>query len=143
MYWLKDNYKREQKSVEIRVQSLFRETVRDMQDSVLQNKLRDVLKDSSVKTRFRKRSLDGDEEALRNPPRTARVLNILNKQLSRDSSKGKKGVFISLNKDAEFREKNSSRKPGVIFDSFQPRTIDKMIVVTDRPSLPQNPAYHH
>ena len=100
VYWLKDNYKREQKSVEIRVQSLFRETVRDMQDSVLQNKLRDVLKDSSVKTSFRRRSLDGDEVALRNPPRTARLLNILNKQLLRDSLKGKKGVFISLNKDA-------------------------------------------
>ncbi|WP_276504188.1 sensor histidine kinase [Terrimonas pollutisoli] len=140
VYWLRDNYKREQKSVEIRVQSLFRETVRDMQDSVLQNKLRDVLKDSSVKTRFRKRSLDGDEVALRNPPRTARVLNILNKQLLRDSSKGKKDVFISLNKDAAFRKKDSSGKPGVIFDSLQPRTIDKMIVVTDHPSLPQNQA---
>ncbi len=139
VYWLKGNYNREKKSVEIRVQSLFRETVRDMQDSLLQDKLRDVLKDSSIKTNFRKRSPGGDEIALRNPPRTARVLNILNKQLLRDSTRGGKGVYISLDKDVAFRKKDSARKLGIIFDSLRPRTIDKMIVVTDRPSSAQNP----
>lgn len=131
VYWLTDNYKREKKSVAISVQSLFRETVRDMQDSLLQQKLKTVLKDTSIKTHFRKRAL-GDETELRNPPRTARVLNMLGRQLMKDSANKKKGVFISFNKTAEFNSRDSG-KVRVMPDSLQPRAIDEMIVLKADP----------
>jgi hypothetical protein len=34
-YWLKDNYRREKKAVEVRTDALFHETARDLQDSLL------------------------------------------------------------------------------------------------------------
>ena len=56
VYWLKDNYNREKKTVEVRAQSLFRETVRNFQDSVLQLKLQLVFKDSSVPAGIKKKN---------------------------------------------------------------------------------------
>jgi two-component system phosphate regulon sensor histidine kinase PhoR len=47
VYWLKGNYNRERKAVEVRTNSLFRETVRDVQDSIWQKKLQQVLRDTS------------------------------------------------------------------------------------------------
>ena len=56
-YWLKDNYNREKKAVEVRTDALFHETVRNVQDSLLEEKWSNLLSaDSSVakelKTKF-------------------------------------------------------------------------------------------
>ena len=40
-YWLKDNYNREQKAVEVRTDALFQETVRQVQDSIAAAKMGD------------------------------------------------------------------------------------------------------
>ena len=47
VYWLKDNYNREKEILGVRANSLFHETVRQVQDSLVQQKLLLVLEDST------------------------------------------------------------------------------------------------
>ncbi|MGZ5222135.1 MAG: hypothetical protein ACXWC7_18765, partial [Chitinophagaceae bacterium] len=121
LYWLKDNYSREKRTVELRAQSLFRETVRNFQDSVLQLKLHLILKDSSVPALKRKMVEGPYRRQAVAVPRTARVINMLGQKMLNDSlqklHKGKRDVLITMNSTAEFNGRDSSDKLKVLFDS--------------------------
>ncbi|MGZ8524737.1 MAG: sensor histidine kinase [Chitinophagaceae bacterium] len=133
LYWLKDNYNRERKTVELRAQSLFRETVRNFQDSVLQLKLHLILKDSSVPALKRKMVEGPYRTQAVAVPRTARVINMLGQKMLNDSlqklHKGKRDVLITMNSTAEFNGRDSSGKLRVVFDSTHRREVDEMVVV--------------
>src|SRR5688500_600019 len=134
VYWLKDNYNRERKAVEVKANSLFRETVRDVQDSIWQKKLQQVLKDTSLAgAGLKKKEFDGSKRmGIPDQPRTVRVLNLLTRQMNdslRRSKKGKKEIYISLNENAKFNDKDSAGKSHFVFDSLNPKGIDEVIVV--------------
>lgn len=133
-YWLKDNYNRERKAVEVRANSLFRETVRDVQDSIWQKKLQDFLKDtSSARAGLKKKGLDGSiKMGMPGQPRTVRVLNLLARQMDdslRRSKKEKRDIYISLNEKTKFNDKDSAGKLRFIFDSLNPKAIEEVVVV--------------
>src|SRR5688572_26756143 len=135
VYWLKDNYNRERKVVEVRTNSLFRETVRNVQDSIWQKKLQEALKDSSS-TRaagLKRRAFDGSiKMGSPGPPRAVRVLNLLARQMDdtlRRSKRGKKEIYISVDENAKFNDKDSTGKLRFAFDSLNPKGIDEVIVV--------------
>ena len=133
VYWLKDNFSREKKAVEIRAQSLFRETVRNFQDSVLQLKLQWVFKDSSTLAGSKRKMFDGPyRRQFPGTPRVARVINILGQKMLNDSlrktNKGKR-VLISVNNTAELNVRDSTDKLRLAFDSIHPREINEMAVV--------------
>ena len=142
VYWLKDNYNRERKAVEVRANSLFRETVRDVQDSIWQKKLQEVLKDTaSTMAGLRRKGFDGSiKMATPGQPRIARVLNLLTQQMTDDtlrkSKKGKGGVYISLNEKAAFNGKDSAGKHRFAFDSLNAKNIDEIVVVNGRGTRP-------
>src|SRR5687768_15865219 len=133
VYWLKDNYSRERKAVEIRANSLFRETVRDVQDSIWQKKLQQVLKDtSSAGAGLKKKELDGSKRiGIPGQPRTVRVLNLLARQMhdSLRKTNGKKNIYISLNEKTKFNDKDSAGKLRFVFDSLNPKAIEEVVVV--------------
>ena len=140
LYWLKDNYNREKKTVAVRAQSLFRETVRSFQDSMLQLKLQLVFKDSSAPPGLKRRMLDGSfGKRLPGLPRTARVINLLGQKNWNDSiqklHQGQKNVFIEVNENAEFRGMDSGGKLRLIFDSSRPRHIEEMVVLREDQQL--------
>src|SRR5262245_47435513 len=89
-YWLKDNYDREKKTTVTRANLLFRETVRDMQDSILELKLQQVFKDSKDAAGVKRRLLVG---TARHPfpgiPGAARVISVLGQKMLADSLKDK------------------------------------------------------
>jgi len=134
VYWLKGNYNRERKAVEVRTNSLFRETVRDVQDSIWQKKLQEALKDtSSTGAGLKKRAFDRSiRMGIPGQPRTVRVLNLLARQMDdslRRSKRGKKEIYISLDENAKFNDKDSTGKFRFAFDSLNPKGIDEVIVV--------------
>ena len=67
VYWLKDNYNRERKAIEVRTDALFHETVRQVQDSLLQQKLFIVMKDSTGVHKPEKKNAGGCHLKLRDP----------------------------------------------------------------------------
>jgi len=133
VYWLKDNYNRERKAVEVRANSLFRETVRDVQDSIWQKKLQQVLKDtSSARAGLKRKALDRSIK-LGSPgqPSPVRVLNLLGKldDSVRRSKKGKREIYISLNEKTAFSDRDSAGKLLFSFDSMNRKDIDEVVVV--------------
>src|SRR6266567_4632123 len=77
VYWIRDNYLREKRALEIKTNSLFKETVRQVQDSVLKRKLTLVMKDGQLS------SFKNSNTGLR----TARVAKFLGQQIVKDSLK--------------------------------------------------------
>ncbi len=144
VYWLKDNYSREKKAVEVRAQSLFRETVRNFQDSILQLKLQLVFKDSSSLAGVKKKMFEGSyRRQLPGEPRVARVINVLGQKLLNDSlekkNRGKRNVLISLNSSADFTGRDSIGKPPFVLDSIDPRQIDEIVVLRgNHPQIENN-----
>lgn len=125
VYWIKDNYDREKKAVEVKAQALFRETVREVQDGVLQKKLRLVLKDTSQRE-LKKSALSGQIKLKEGTPRTARVLHVLSEQLSVDSSARKKGLLIHV--------ENGKPPRGTGIDvGRDSATIDKVVLMRSSP----------
>ena len=97
VYWIRDNYSREQKAAEVRAQAIFRETVREVQDAVLQKKIKILLRDTASVTAFKKSTPGGPLKLRSAQPKTARVLHLLGEQMRADSNKKKTGVFIRVN----------------------------------------------
>lgn len=132
LYWLKDNYGREQKALETRTYSLFRETIRDVQDSIWQKKLQEVLKDTSSTGALTKKALDGSKRmGIPGQPRTVRVLNLLARQMhdSLRKTNGNKNVYISLNEKTKFNDKDSAGKLRFVLDSMNHKAIEEVVVV--------------
>jgi two-component system, OmpR family, phosphate regulon sensor histidine kinase PhoR len=139
VYWLRGNYNRERKTVEVRANSLFRETVRDVQDSIWQKKLQEALKDTSsagagLKRRAFDRSikLGSPGPTSPGPPRAVRVLNLLARQMDdslRRSKRGNKEIYISLDENEKFNDKDSTGKLRFAFDSLNRKDVDEVVVV--------------
>ena len=134
LYWLKDNYGREQKALETRAYSLFRETVRDVQDSIWQKKLQEVLKDtSSARAGLQRKGLDRSiKMGIPRQPSAVRILNLLARQMDdslKGSKKGKREVYISLNENAKFNDKDSAGKLRFVLDSMNHKAIEEVVVV--------------
>ena len=132
-YWLRDNYKRERKAVEVRTDALFHETVRQVQDSLLQQKLHIVLKDTSiVKGKNRRRPEYFFKTALPGQPNPARIINLITQTVLSDSlaktGKKEKGVFISLKGNGQ-HGRDSMDKFNFVLDSLQPEDIKEVVVV--------------
>lgn len=111
-YWIRDNYNREKISLEVKVQSLFRETVREVQDSVLQARIRRIIKDSG-NTAVKARPMDGRLTIRRGPDNnTARVLRVLSESVIADSQERKQGMVVSLDRElnAEAIESRTPRR---------------------------------
>lgn len=110
-YWIRDNYDREKTSLEVKVQSLFRETVREVQDSVLQTRIWRILKDTG-KTTVKARPVDGRLTIRRRPDNTARVLRLLREGVISDTQEVKKGMMITLDQElnAEAKEAGTPRR---------------------------------
>ncbi len=142
VYWLKDTYNRERKTVELRVQSLFRETVREQQDTVLQQKLQQLFKDSSVKpVAMGEREMAEGSYKKQASPRVTRVFNLLKRKMVGDSlhkmKKAKAGVVISLNADAGNNSRDKVPRFGFVNDSVHPGQIDEVLVVRNQPLVRQ------
>ncbi len=123
VYWIRDNYVREQQAVETKAQVLFRETIRDVQDSIIQSKLYFVLSDSGV-TGFKRTAIDSNRRSGPVSPRAARVLHLLGNQIDTGSAKKRKAVRITLTD-----EPGKRRKQPYWVDSTGPATIDKVVVM--------------
>lgn len=131
VYWLKDNYSREQKAIETRTDALFHETVRRVQDSLLEQKWAMViLKDSNaaINGRFFSHPVKVPFPGL---PDHMRVINRIGQSMRSDSmgKKNSKGIFISLKADAKYQRKDSSNKLEFVFDSLQPENVREVVVV--------------
>ena len=119
LYWLKDNYNREKKTVEVRAQSLFRETVRSLQDSVLQRNCRWSLK--TVRSPGLKRKMvEGSfgSDCLAYPGRHGLLICLVRKFgmiRFKNYIKGQRDVFIELNGNAEFRGRDSAAQIAFYF----------------------------
>jgi two-component system phosphate regulon sensor histidine kinase PhoR len=142
VYWLKDNYNRERKAIEVRTEALFHETVRQVQDSLLQEKLFIVIKDSTVATTNLKRKMP--ELPFKTPlpgqPNPARVINLITQTVLSDSlvkkNKDKKGVYLSLKENAQHQARDTNDKISFVFDSLQPDEIREVVVVNANGKVP-------
>ena len=119
VYWLKDTYNRERKTVELRVQSLFKETVREQQDAVLQLKLQQVFKNSPAK------------------PTAVRTQMFEETTFPGRCRPCSKSYRYAQTKNKERLPARNRVLPGsklrVIFDSINPHQAEGMLVVRDRP----------
>jgi two-component system phosphate regulon sensor histidine kinase PhoR len=142
VYWLKDNYNRERRAVEIRTDALFHETVRQVQDSLLQKKLYIVLKDSSGVTTTVNRKMPLLNKTIHpGQPNTARVLNLITQTVLSDSvsklDKKKNGVIISLNENEKMRRRDTAGRISFVLDSMHPDEIKEVLVVKADGKTPQ------
>lgn len=87
LYWIRDNYYREKKALEVKAQAMFYETVREVQDAKLRKRLRLVMDDSTQAGEVKFRSA---------APRTTRVLHVLSEQLQIDTGNRQKGVTVKV-----------------------------------------------
>lgn len=114
VYWLKQNYEREEKTLAIKTEMLFRETVMKLQVSKL--KLDGVLIDSTGKGETKIFIGDDNKRAVRFRPREEVVstINVIRDKLvdslRRDTAKTKKGMVISLQTSSSFTAENDSLK---------------------------------
>ena len=116
VYWLKENYNREKKLLDVRAQSLFHETVRQVQDSLVQQKLFQIeAGDSSsatgLKIRTAGRTLKTDLHEEVNP---VRIINLIGQKVLSDSlnkiNKTKRKFFISLDEEGRYKRADSVLK---------------------------------
>lgn len=115
-YWLKQNYEREEKTLAIKTEMLFRETVMKLQVSKL--KLDGVLMDSTGTGKGEMRIFIGDDKKM--PVRfgpgeeVVSTINVIRDKLAdsirRDTAKTKKGMVISMQTSSSFTAENDSLK---------------------------------
>lgn len=103
LYWLRDSYKREAQSLQVKTEVLFRETVRDLQDSLLQKRFI-VTTDSGAKSFSRTGAASGTFRVMPRlqvaPTLPAKVAALMTRRLAGDSSlrklAGKNSGFITF-----------------------------------------------
>ena len=118
LYWIRDNYMREQKAVEVRAQAIFRETVREVQDAVLQKKIKILLRDTDSLKDVKMSKFDGQLRLKTGERKASRVLHLLGEQRALDSGNKKTGLLIRV---------NNERPDGS--DSTINETVDKVFVM--------------
>ena len=141
VYWLKDNYIRAKEVLGVRANSLFHETVRQVQDSLIHQKLLLVLEDSSATAGLKRKSLNQPYKTpLPDPLQPARILKLLGKKLLNDSldKKGdrKKEVNISYNENAKYNARDNTGKFHVNVDSLNRDDISEIFLVDTRDKVP-------
>jgi two-component system, OmpR family, phosphate regulon sensor histidine kinase PhoR len=132
VYWLRDNYIREKRSLEIRTNILFRETLRHVQDSVLGLKIQNVFTKDAV-------AIGGTGTT--KPPRQnkntetispGRVIEALGKTMLRDSlripNQQQKGVIIRVQNQSTFRNTDSAAG-SLSLDSINPEDIKEVTIL--------------
>lgn len=117
VYWLRDNYMRANRELETKTGLLFRETYREMSDSIIKSKLNSALFDSvslgdiKVNTSFRVQNA------------TTRIISQL-KDKNRDSSRRLPGeMTIMLKKRNDKNKTVIGKAQPVILDSISPTEI--------------------
>ncbi len=104
-YWLKENYNREKKLLEVRAQSLFHETVRLIQDSLVEQKLLQAEAGDSSAAPGIKNNKTGRTSRTRMPGEInpVRIINLIGQKKLSDSlnntDKRKMKYHISLNEE--------------------------------------------
>jgi len=138
VYWLADTFKREKKTLDIKVNTAFSDLVRQMQDSSIQAKITGIIKDSSrVVVRATKSAANTKPVAGPAEARAARLAAAVSKQLPDDSVhvrvSGNSGMIITFRKTAQ------SDSLGSVFplDSINPENI-KRVVITSGGASPEN-----
>ncbi|MDF2381109.1 HAMP domain-containing histidine kinase [Nostoc ellipsosporum NOK] len=141
-YWLADTFQREKKTLGIKVNTVFDEMTRRMQDSSLQSKITGIIRDtsrvviravSSPKNTNNKTTSTTSAEA-----RAVRIAAAVSKQLPEDSVRvgvsGHSGIVVTFRKTAKLDSMGSN----IRLDSIDPENI-KRIVVTggSREAIPQ------
>jgi len=131
-YWLKDNYSREKKAVEIRTDALFHETVRNVQDSLLEEKWSIQLSaDSAVGKGVKEKIFNQPVKALF-PSRTARFISKFNQKRPGDSTailNKSTGIYISVKADTPGGIRDNKDKLQFVFDSHQKVKVDEDVMV--------------
>ncbi len=123
-YWLQQNYDREKKSLEVKAEMMFRESVMRLQVAKL--KLDGVTFDSTGKTGVRLLIKDepGKRMHLRPGERVVSTINVLreklNDSLRREHGKPKKGVMISMQSSSSYTEETDSLKMDMEFSGPPP-----------------------
>jgi two-component system phosphate regulon sensor histidine kinase PhoR len=139
VYWVRDNYFREKKALEIKTNSLFRETVRHAQDSVLKRKLSYVMKEDKpgiLENTVAGIKLDdiNDDEG-----RTAKVASLLGEKVVDDSlrktGRNARDLLVTFRKKG-----NDSNKTGNRYElpGLQPDDIKEVYVVKATASANNN-----
>ena len=100
LYWLKENYRREEKTLSIKSEITFRQAIQQLQVSKL--KLEEISDDSTGKGKvkiFMGDGADGEKIRVHFSPKTdiMSTVNIIGEKL-KDSLKKKQGVFITTDK---------------------------------------------
>ena len=131
-YWLKDNYSREKKAVEIRTDALFHETVRNVQDSLLEEKWSIQLSaDSAVGKGVKEKIFNQPVKALF-PSRTARFISKFNQKRPGDSTailNKSTGIYISVKADTPGGIRDNKDKLQFVFDSHQKVEVDEDVMM--------------
>ena len=133
VYWLRDNYKREQKAIAIRTDALFHETVRQVQDSLLQEKWNMIIlkQDSTAILGIRNKGVIRPIKAPL-PAHPARILSRLSQRMPADSTVKKnksESVYVSVRRNSPYGLKDTTGKMHFVFDSLRPDDISEVVVV--------------
>lgn len=131
-YWLKDNYSREKKAVEIRTDALFHETVRNVQDSLLEEKWSILLSADSAVGKGVKEKIFNQPVKVLFPSRTARFISKFNQKRPGDSTANlnkSTGIYISVKADTPGGLRDNKDKLQFVFDSHQKVKVDEDVMV--------------
>jgi hypothetical protein len=112
-YWIKDNYSREKKAVEVRTDALFNETVRNVQDSLLEEKWSILLTADSSMAKGIKDKIFNQPVKVPFPSHTARFISKFNQKRPGDSTTNlnkSTGIYISLKADTHGGLRDSKDK---------------------------------
>ncbi len=139
VYWLRDNYLREEKALTIRVQGLFNETVQHMQDSIFRHGLRFLVNDSTASRPQPAASAPiGNRVQIHsrvaNNPAAPPLPVLLTEKKGTDSSKRisyEGAAYISLAEE-NGTGKDSSRRSFIRFDSLLPGNIERIVVMSQK-----------
>jgi two-component system phosphate regulon sensor histidine kinase PhoR len=136
VYWLRDNYKREQNSLDVRTGILFKEVLRHAQDSVLGQKIENVLIRDTATVAKQQKTVQGKLK-IENRSTPARVIEVLGKTMLSDTSSKRsrkpKGVFITVKNQSGFRNTDSSAN-GISLEAINPKDIKEVTVIKASPS---------
>ncbi len=130
VYWLRDNYKREATTVEARANGLFRETVRNMQDSLLQKRLSEVIVTGRGSFNFKRdKAAVSSRKSILQRNGAARFINVLSQTLKLDTANKKAptgGLLIRIRDNGKGDSLNSHN---INLDSLNPESIREVAVI--------------
>ncbi len=131
-YWLRDNYNREKNALEIRTDALFQETVRQVQDSLLEERWNAIVLRDSAASRLMEGRKFRHPTKMPFPGSPARILNRIGAQMHTDSlarnNKRAQGVFISLKTDGKTIHKDGGDSLKFVFDTVSDNIKEVLVL---------------